>query len=169
MILFSVKLIIKELQILLSELIHVQLFQQYICKKIKISCKDISDLSGEASVILSRVLLEIQPYNWFSYLYFPAWFSFQESPNATAGACLRKSSPPCWWWCHWISVLGLSQQSWSFTNWHLHHILLCVCAQWSFNSITIDNTGKSFPLGFAVLLLGCEISFSPAASNPKLL
>lgn len=136
------------------------------CKIPIFLCKLIS-VGREASVILSRVLLGIQPYSWFLYLYFSTLLSFQESPNAAAGACLRKASPPCRWWCHWIS-LRLSQQSWSFKNWHLHHFLLCVCACWSFKSTTIDNTGKSFPLGFAVLLLGCEISFSSAASNSKM-
>lgn len=102
---FSVKLMIKEWQILLSELIHVQLFRQYICIIPVFLCKHISDSVGrEASVILSRVLLGIQPYSWFSYLYFSTLFCFQESPNAAAGACLRKASPPCWWWCRWISL-----------------------------------------------------------------
>lgn len=104
-ILVSVKLMVKELQILLSELFPVQLFQQCICKiAIFLGKIFLISVEREASVILSRVLLGIQPNSSFSYLYFSTLFSFQEAPNATAGACLSRSSPRCWWWCHWISL-----------------------------------------------------------------
>lgn len=104
-ILFSVKLMIKEWQILLSELIHVQLFQQYICKITIFLSEHISDVSGERGLddlikgTLGNPTLQLVFVSLFFYFIF-----LQESPNAAAGACLRKTSPLCWWWCHWISV-----------------------------------------------------------------
>lgn len=96
-ILFSVKLMITELQILLSELFPVHLFQQYICKITIFLCKDISDLSGERG--LGDLIKSALGNSALQLVFLSLFFYFLFFPRVTkchSWCLLNRSSPLCW-------------------------------------------------------------------------
>lgn len=88
---------IKELQILLSELFPVHLFQQYIYKITIFLCKDISDLSGERG--LGDLIKSTLGNSTLQLAFISLFFYFIFLPRVTkchSWCLLSRSCPPCW-------------------------------------------------------------------------